>query len=83
LPQAGGATIPAGSKVFISEMPDGLDGYIRAEIMKKKVPLTVVLTDGPPPILCASLESPLHLRHMSQNSVSVRPRDGGAGVRAA
>jgi hypothetical protein len=39
------ATIPAGSKVYISEMPEGLDGYIRAEIMKKKVPLTVVLTD--------------------------------------
>lgn len=42
---AQGATIPAGSKVYISEMPEGLDGYIRAEIMKKKVPLTVVLTD--------------------------------------
>jgi hypothetical protein len=43
--QAQSATIPAGSKVYISEMPEGLDGYIRAEIMKKKVPLSVVLTD--------------------------------------
>jgi hypothetical protein len=35
--------IPNGAKVFIEEMAEDLDGYIRAEIVSKKVPLTVVI----------------------------------------
>jgi len=32
-----------GAKIFIASMPDDLDGYIRAEFIKQKVPLTIVM----------------------------------------
>ena len=35
--------IPRGARIFIEEMSEDLDGYIRAEMISKKVPLTVVL----------------------------------------
>lgn len=34
--------VPEGAKVFIAPMEGGLDGFIAAEIMKKKIPITVV-----------------------------------------
>ncbi len=36
--------IPAGSRIFVAPMPGGIDSYIVAGIVKKKVPL-VVTTD--------------------------------------
>lgn len=36
--------IPAGSKIFVAPMPGGIDNYIVAGIVKKKVPV-VVTTD--------------------------------------
>jgi len=36
-----GATIPAGSKVYVAPM-DGFETYVKAALEKKKVPLTVV-----------------------------------------
>lgn len=36
--------IPAKSKLFIEEMDGDLDGYIRAEISKQKIPVQVVLS---------------------------------------
>src|SRR6476620_3526934 len=36
--------IPKGAKVFIAEMPDKFNDFIRAAIEKKKVPVTVVET---------------------------------------
>lgn len=35
--------IPRNAKLFIEDMDHDLDGYIKAEIVKKKVPLDVVL----------------------------------------
>jgi hypothetical protein len=35
--------IPRGANIYIEEIENDLDGYIRAEMLKKKVPLTVVL----------------------------------------
>ncbi|HWQ03243.1 MAG TPA: hypothetical protein VNL38_02080 [Candidatus Nitrosotenuis sp.] len=35
--------IKAGSKIYIEEMDQDLDGYIKAEIVKQKVPLVIVL----------------------------------------
>ena len=35
--------IKAGAKIFIEEMVEDLDGYIRAEIVKQKVPLEIVI----------------------------------------
>jgi len=37
--------VPPGSKIFISKMEGGLDGFIPPEIRKQKVPLMVVLDD--------------------------------------
>jgi len=34
--------IPSGAKVFIAPMENGLDGFIAPEIIKKKLPITVV-----------------------------------------
>jgi hypothetical protein len=34
--------VPTGSKLFISQMDGGLDGFVAAEILKKKLPITVV-----------------------------------------
>jgi hypothetical protein len=36
-------TIPAGSKIYVEKMDGGLDGFLTAEIMKKKVPVKLVL----------------------------------------
>ena len=36
-------TIPSGASIFITEMQGDLDGFLRAEITKKKIPLTIVL----------------------------------------
>jgi hypothetical protein len=35
-------SIPKGAKVFIAAMPDGFDGYLKAAIDKKKVPVEIV-----------------------------------------
>jgi hypothetical protein len=37
------AAIPNGASIYIEEMENDLDGYLRAEFVKKKVPLHVVL----------------------------------------
>ena len=39
---APGASIRAGSKVFVHPMPDGFDVYFKAALARKKVPLVVV-----------------------------------------
>ena len=36
------SVVPAGAKVFIASMEGGLDGFIASEIIKKKLPITVV-----------------------------------------
>ena len=36
--------VPAGKKIYIEAMENDLDGYLRAEFVKQKVRLTVVLT---------------------------------------
>ena len=41
---APGASIRAGSKVFVHPMPDGFDVYFKAALTRKKVPLVVVGT---------------------------------------
>lgn len=38
--------IPSGAKLFITEMDGDLDGYIRAEITKKGLPLKLVLQES-------------------------------------
>ncbi len=40
------AKVPEGSKVFIAEMQGGLHTFIAAEIVKKKVPVTVVTEES-------------------------------------
>jgi hypothetical protein len=35
-------SIPGGSKVFIAQMDNGLDGFIAPEMIKKKMPLIIV-----------------------------------------
>lgn len=40
---AGDRPIPYGARIVIEEMEGDLDGFIRAEIVKKKVPIEVVL----------------------------------------
>jgi len=35
-------TIPHSAKIYIEKMDEGLDGYIRAEFVKKSVPLQIV-----------------------------------------
>ena len=37
--------VPDGSKIFISEMEGKLDGFIAPEIIKQKLPVTVVLDE--------------------------------------
>lgn len=39
-------TIPAGSKVFIAKMEGELDGFVSAQILKKKIPVTVVTDEA-------------------------------------
>lgn len=39
------ASSPIGAKFYIAPMPDGFDGFIAAEILKRKLPLTVVADD--------------------------------------
>jgi len=36
-------TVPSGAAIFIEPMENDLDGYIRAEMVKKKIPLKIVL----------------------------------------
>ena len=38
-------TIPQGSRIFISAMEGKLDGFIAAELVKKKLPIVVVIDD--------------------------------------
>jgi hypothetical protein len=40
---AGDRPIPYGARLFIESMDNGLDGYIRAEISKKKLPVRLVM----------------------------------------
>ena len=42
IPTSERATSPIGAKFYIAPMPDGFDGFISAEILKRKLPLTVV-----------------------------------------
>jgi hypothetical protein len=37
-----GASVPSGSKIFIAPMEGSLDGFIAPEIIKQKLPVTVV-----------------------------------------
>lgn len=43
LPQVSKRILPGGASVYIERMDNGLDGYIRAEMLAKKVPLKIVL----------------------------------------
>jgi hypothetical protein len=38
--------IPPGSKVFIAKMTNDLDGFIATEIVKKKLPITIVTEES-------------------------------------
>jgi hypothetical protein len=42
--QAPSSALRPGSKVFVAEMPDGFDTYLKAALQNKKVPLVVVPT---------------------------------------
>ena len=42
----GQQTVSAGSKIFIAEMEGGLHSFLAPEIIKKKVPLTVVTEES-------------------------------------
>lgn len=42
IPDADRASSPIGAKFYIAPMPDGFDGFISAEILKRRLPLTVV-----------------------------------------
>jgi hypothetical protein len=35
--------LPAGAAIYVEQMSDGLDGYLRAEMVSKRVPLKIVL----------------------------------------
>jgi hypothetical protein len=35
-----------GAKIYVEKMDGGLDGFLRAELMKKKVPVTIVLDEA-------------------------------------
>jgi hypothetical protein len=37
--------VPAGSKIYIAKMEGGLEGFITTEIIKKKLPVTIVTED--------------------------------------
>jgi hypothetical protein len=39
---AQGTKVPSGSKVFLAPMEGNLDGFVAAEIVKKRLPITVV-----------------------------------------
>src|SRR5262245_7059233 len=39
-------TIPDGAKVFIAPMENGLDGFIASEIIKRKLPITIVTDEN-------------------------------------
>lgn len=38
--------IPSGSKIYISDMDNDLDGFLAAEIIKKKLPVTIVTEES-------------------------------------
>ena len=38
-------TIPAGSRIYVSPMEGKLEGFIAAELVKKKLPIVVVIDD--------------------------------------
>lgn len=40
------ATVPTGSKIFISPMEGQLDGFLAPEIIKQKLPVVVVLNEA-------------------------------------
>lgn len=42
------ARVMPGSKVYIDKMENGLDGFIAAEILKQKLPISVVTDESPP-----------------------------------
>jgi hypothetical protein len=44
--RAESSATPAGSRVFITRMPGGLDGFIAAEIIKQKLPMVVVTDES-------------------------------------
>jgi hypothetical protein len=43
---ARGQSVPKGSKVFIAQMENGLDGFIAPELIKKKIPIVVVTEES-------------------------------------
>ncbi len=42
IPASDRASSPIGAKFYVAPMPEGFDGFIAAEIVKRKLPLTVV-----------------------------------------
>ena len=42
IPASDRASSPIGAKFYVAPMPEGFDGFIAAEILKRKLPLTVV-----------------------------------------
>jgi len=42
IPASERASLPIGAKFYVAPMPEGFDGFISAEILKRKLPLTVV-----------------------------------------
>jgi hypothetical protein len=41
-----GASVPTGAKIFITPMEGQLDGFIAPEIIKQKLPISVVLSEN-------------------------------------
>lgn len=46
IPASERASSPIGAKFYIAPMPDGFDGFISAEILKRKLPITVVTDES-------------------------------------
>jgi hypothetical protein len=46
IPAQAQSNVPAGAKIFITNMEGSLDGYIAAEILKQKVPVLVVTDEA-------------------------------------
>src|SRR5215831_17085471 len=46
IPAQAQSNVPAGAKIFITNMEGSLDGYIASEILKQKVPVLVVTDEA-------------------------------------
>jgi hypothetical protein len=62
-----------GQKIFIEEMDHDLDGYIRAEMIKKKVPLQVVLKAEEADIIMVGTSTDEERRKWHEGWLTVAP----------